>query len=88
MATIFCVDDEPIVLEAVKDQLESQFSDDLNIEVFTSGKQALVSLREYQTRGEEVPVIISDLKMPEMMGDDFLIHSHEVSPSYYLSTMI
>ena len=81
MATIFCVDDEPIVLTAVRDQLEAHFSDDLHIEVFTSGVQALKSLKECKARGEKVPVIISDLKMPEMSGDDFLINSHEVSPS-------
>lgn len=81
MATIFCVDDEPIVLTAVKDQLEAHFSDNVDIKVFTSGVQALESLKECKSRGEEVPVIISDLKMPEMSGDDFLINSHEVSPS-------
>ncbi len=68
---ILVVDDEPQVLAALKDLLE----DDYTVFVETSATSALEFLR----RGTSISVIISDQRMPEMSGDEFLSEARKVS---------
>ena len=61
--SLLIVDDEPIVLGALKETLERE---KYHVVATTSARKALEILRE-----REFAVIISDQRMPEMMGLDF-----------------
>ncbi|MGE3974474.1 MAG: response regulator [Bdellovibrionales bacterium] len=71
MHTILCVDDESDIL----DTIERLFRKKYRILKTTSGKEALKILKE-----EEVSLIISDQRMPEMTGVEFLEKSIHVRP--------
>lgn len=70
--SLLIVDDEPIVLAALKETLERE---KYNVVATTSANKALEILRD-----REFAVIISDQRMPEMMGLDFLIESKKLRP--------
>lgn len=78
---IICVDDEDIILEALKDQLEPFFENHFLIETSTNAEDALEIYDELIASGYEVPVVISDYLMPNMRGDEFLIKIHEKNPN-------
>ena len=77
---LLCVDDEMIVLTALKDQLRRAYSSDFLIEVAESAEEALELLDELSDEGHKLLVIISDWLMPGMKGDDFLIQAHTQFP--------
>ena len=77
---IICVDDEEIILEALKGQLAPLFENQFGIEVAQSSTDALDIYDELIADGYEVPVVISDYLMPGMRGDEFLIKIHEKNP--------
>ena len=70
--SLLIVDDEPIVLAALKETLERE---KYHVVATTSANRALEILRD-----KEFAVIISDQRMPEMMGLDFLIESKKLRP--------
>jgi two-component system, sensor histidine kinase and response regulator len=78
---IICVDDEDIILEALKDQLGPFFENQFLIETSTTGEEALEIYDELIEDGYEVPVVISDYLMPNMRGDEFLIKIHDKNPN-------
>ncbi len=78
---ILCVDDERFVLQSLKTQLRTQFGKDYAIETTESAKEALEVIHALLAAGTELPILISDHIMPEMKGDDFLIHVHSFSQS-------
>lgn len=77
---IICVDDEDIILEALKDQLGTFFEENYIIETATTASEALEIYHELIESGMEVPVVISDYLMPEVRGDEFLIKIHDINP--------
>ena len=79
--TIVCVDDEPFVLESLKEQLRRRLGDDYYIEVAESGEEALEIVADLQAEKIEIPLIISDQIMPGMKGDELLIHLHVQYPN-------
>ncbi len=78
---LLCVDDEIIVLTALKDQLRRAFGSDFHIDVAESAEEALELLDELAVDGHQLLVIVSDWLMPGMKGDEFLIKAHERFPS-------
>lgn len=72
LSTILIVDDEPVVLTALKFTLERE---GFHVVACTSPLKALAILQE-----RDFAVIISDQRMPEMMGLDFLIESRRIRP--------
>lgn len=78
---LICVDDEIIVLTALKDQLRRAFGAKFHIEVAESAEEALELLDELALDGHTLLVIVSDWLMPGMKGDEFLIQAHERFPS-------
>jgi len=78
---LLCVDDEIIVLTALKDQLRRAFGSDFHIDVAESAEEALELLDELALDGHQLLVIVSDWLMPGMKGDEFLIKAHERFPS-------
>jgi PAS domain S-box-containing protein len=69
--TILVVDDEPDILVA----LEDLFEDDYRVLKATSPLQALDILKNEP----DVAIIISDQRMPEMQGDEFLTKARNLS---------
>jgi len=78
--TIVCVDDERIVLVALKTQLYNYFGKNYNIELAESGEEALEIFAELAEEGIEIPLVISDQIMPRMKGDELLIKIHTQYP--------
>ncbi|MGV8922599.1 MAG: response regulator [Thermomonas sp.] len=78
---LLCVDDEIIVLTALKDQLRRAFGNDFLIEVAESAEEALDLLDELAEEGHTLLVVVSDWLMPGMKGDEFLIETHKRFPS-------
>jgi response regulator RpfG family c-di-GMP phosphodiesterase len=70
---ILCVDDEPNVLEGLGRTLRSHFV----VESATEGRVALDLLRS----AGPFAVVMSDQRMPQMTGVQFLAHARVVSPS-------
>jgi response regulator RpfG family c-di-GMP phosphodiesterase len=69
--TLLCIDDEPNILNALKRLLRKE---DFRLLTANSGKQGLQILAE-----NEVHVVVSDQRMPEMSGTEFL---REVKAAY------
>lgn len=78
---LLCVDDEIIVLTALKDQLRRAFGNDFHIDVAESAEEALELLDELSEQGHRLLVIVSDWLMPGMKGDDFLVEAHKRFPT-------
>jgi response regulator RpfG family c-di-GMP phosphodiesterase len=70
---ILCVDDEPYVLEGLRDMLRRSF----DVRVATSGAEGLELLRE---EPDSYAVVISDMRMPQMGGADFLRMARLIAP--------
>lgn len=72
-ARVLFVDDEENILNGIKRQLRKQYE----ITTALSGAEALDAIRV----GEEFAVIVSDMRMPEMDGVEFLHRARELSPN-------
>ncbi len=77
---IICVDDELIILMALKAQLQQFFGKEFLIKSATSGKEALEIVDALLEDQVEIPVIISDQIMPHMKGNELLVEVHKRSP--------
>ena len=78
---LLCVDDEVIVLTALKDQLRRAYGSDFVVDVAESAEEALELLEELSEQGHTVLVIVSDWLMPGMKGDEFLVQAHQRFPT-------
>ncbi len=70
---ILCVDDEPHILESLRDTLRRSF----DVHTATSGVEALAKLG---AEPQEYALIISDMRMPIMSGSVFLREARRVAP--------
>lgn len=70
---IICVDDESIILDSLREQLEKQFGDEYLYEVAESAEEALEIIDELEEDGIDIAIIVSDWLMPGMKGDKFLL---------------
>jgi thioredoxin reductase (NADPH) len=77
---IFSIDDDPQVLRAITRDLKAHFRNEYRILSTTSVKEALDSLLELKNKSEVVALFISDQRMPEMEGVDFLQKAREFYP--------
>ena len=77
---IICVDDEAIILESLKEQLEKYFGLEYIIEIAESADEGLEIIEEFIEDQIEIVIIVSDWLMPGMKGDEFLIKTHELIP--------
>lgn len=66
---IFTVDDDEQVLAAIKRDVRKEYRKDYRILSTVSAKEALKELKQ---KGEEVALFLSDQRMPEMSGVEFL----------------
>jgi putative nucleotidyltransferase with HDIG domain len=77
---IFCVDDEKIILDTLKEQLKTEFNDSLQIETAESGEEALQLINTLVAKKVEIPLVIADQLMPRIKGDELLIRIHQLLP--------
>jgi thioredoxin reductase (NADPH) len=77
---ILVVDDDPQVLAAVRRDLRGRYRDHYQVMTAGSGEEALSTVRELKSRGDELAMLISDERMPGMPGHEVLAKSREVFP--------
>lgn len=80
---IICVDDEKIILDALKKELQATLPAHYKIELAESGDEALYLLVEYLAEGYDIPLIITDYIMPNMRGDELLKQVSLLSPTTF-----
>ncbi len=78
---ILCIDDESIVLDALKEQIQKEFTSEFLVEVAESGDEAMEIFEELINEGYEIPVVIADFIMPGMKGDALLEKIHSIRPA-------
>ena len=79
---ILCVDDEKIILECLKLQIQNHLKGKCQIELAESGEEGLEIIDELRNEGNVRPhLIISDQIMPGMRGDQFLTEVHSKYPN-------
>ena len=71
--TLLLVDDEENILKAIRRALRSI---NVNVLMATSGKEGLEYLKN-----QPVSLIISDMRMPEMTGAEFLSQAAQLYPA-------
>ncbi len=77
---LLIVDDDPQVLAAVRRDLRSHYRDNYTVMSAGSGEQALSTVRELKSRGDSLALILSDQRMPGMLGSEVLAKSREIYP--------
>jgi CheY-like chemotaxis protein len=70
---ILCVDDESIILESLREQLQKHFGDEYLYETAESAEEALEILDDLDDDGIDIAIIVCDWLMPGMKGDKFLL---------------
>lgn len=69
---IFLVDDDSAVLNAVARDIKSTYRKQYRIIATQSANEGLDALKELKNKGETVALFLSDQRMPEMLGVEFL----------------
>jgi thioredoxin reductase (NADPH) len=77
---ILVVDDDPQVLSAIRRDLRSRYREDYRVLSANSGEAALDTIKELKSRGDALAMLISDQRMPSMLGVDVLAKSREIYP--------
>jgi thioredoxin reductase (NADPH) len=77
---ILVVDDDPQVLAAVRRDLRSRYRDQYTVVSAASGQEALTAASELKTRGDALAMLISDQRMPGMLGNELLAKSRDIYP--------
>ena len=68
---ILCVDDEKIILDSLKIQLENNFKNKYLFEYAENGEEALELVEYFLAENVDILLVISDYLMPGMKGDEF-----------------
>jgi thioredoxin reductase (NADPH) len=77
---LFILDDDLQVLRAVVRDLRNQYGKDYRIISTTSANEALASLTDLKNKNEAIALFLSDQRMPEMLGVDFLQRAKTIFP--------
>lgn len=78
---ILCVDDEVLILDTLKEQLQRNFGQQYIYEMAESAGEAWEIIEELYDSGIRLLVIVSDWLMPGIKGDEFLIQVHQKLPT-------
>ncbi len=70
---IICIDDEPIILNSLVEQLEKSFGDTYLYEAAESAEEALELIEDLEDDDIDMQIIVCDWLMPGMKGDEFLL---------------
>lgn len=77
---IMVVDDDQAVLNAIERDLRARYGQDYRIVKAASGATALELLRKLQSRNETAALLLTDQRMPQMTGLQFLEQARELFP--------
>jgi thioredoxin reductase (NADPH) len=77
---IVAVDDDPHVLAAVRRDLRGHYGKNYTVMSASSGEEALSTVNALKARGDSLAMMISDQRMPEMLGVDLLSRCREIYP--------
>jgi thioredoxin reductase (NADPH) len=77
---IMVIDDDQAVLNAVDRDIRAKFGKQHRIIKAGSGEAALQAARQLQQRNEMVALFVSDQRMPQMTGLQFLEQAREIFP--------
>ncbi len=77
---ILIVDDDQQVLRAITRDVRNQYAKDFRVMSTASAKEALDTLKELKNKNETVALFLSDQRMPEMLGVEFLSQAKELFP--------
>jgi thioredoxin reductase (NADPH) len=77
---LLIIDDDPQVLAAVRRDLRSRYREHYMIISAASGLEALTTAHELKSRGDSLAMLISDQRMPGMLGSEVLTRSRDVYP--------
>ena len=77
---ILIVDDDEQVLRAIHRDIRNQYRSSYRISATQSASEALELVKELQLKNETIALIISDQRMPEMEGIDFLAKTKDIYP--------
>ncbi len=77
---ILAVDDDPQVLRSITRDLKKQFRESYRIVSTESAREALAALDTFKRQGSEVALFLSDQRMPEMLGVEFLEQARVAFP--------
>ncbi|WP_128546443.1 FAD-dependent oxidoreductase [Larkinella soli] len=78
---ILAVDDDQQVLQAIQRDLRQQYRKQYKILATTSADEALATLVELKKKNEDVALFLSDQRMPDMLGVDFLLQARKIYPA-------
>jgi len=79
-SAILCVDDEIMILDTLKEQLQRRFGERYIYEVAEGVPEAWEIIEELYESGVRILAIVSDWLMPGVKGDEFLIQVHQKYP--------
>lgn len=77
---ILCVDDEEMIVDALKMELMSSLPEDIVIETARNAEEAFQIVEESVNQGDNFILIISDQRMPGMPGDVLLAELNKLVP--------
>ncbi|TNE26105.1 MAG: response regulator [Bacteroidetes bacterium] len=77
---IFAVDDDPQVSRAIHRDLRNRYKSDYKVLSSTSISESMEALQELKNSGVEIALFLSDQRMPEMLGVDFLAKARKFFP--------
>ncbi len=77
---IILVDDDQQVLRAIQRDIRNEYRESYRVSISDSAKEALELIKELKLKNEIVALIISDQRMPEMEGVEFLEKAKEIFP--------
>src|SRR5690606_13173443 len=75
---IVIIDDEPIIVNAVRNQLKNHFDREVEVECALSAQEAFLLLDDIKDL--EVPIVICDYQMPGVKGDQVIIDVYKKYP--------
>jgi thioredoxin reductase (NADPH) len=77
---ILVVDDDAQVLAAIRRDLRTRYREDYRVLAANSGEAAIDLVQELKVRGDTLAIVISDQRMPSMLGVDVLARCREIYP--------
>ena len=78
---ILIIDDEYIILESLRIQLERFLPDEIEVETAYSGDEANDLLKEFRAEGWELLVVISDYNLGDVKGTEVLLEVKNQFPA-------
>ncbi len=79
-SAVLCVDDEPVILTSLKEQLRRRFGERFLYETASNASEAWEVIDELGAEDIAILIIVSDWLMPGIKGDEFLAQVHRRHP--------